>query len=137
MNFEQWCDRMQERGVDEVMDEIDHKENGMNLTARLNEIENDISELVGDLRSEHEYTKANEVAEMLKITNHIKEAEAVANILNCIAPNLQVILTCLAKGEKIQAIKYIRDKTLWGLKEAADYVDALVAANARGTKQSA
>lgn len=137
MNFEEWCNRMQERGIDEVMAEIDHKENRMNLTARINEIENDISELVADLRAEHDYFKAAEIAEMLKITNRVKEAEVVANILNCIAPNLQVILACLAKDERVQAIKYIRDKTLWNLKEATDYVDALIAANARGTKQSA
>jgi ribosomal protein L7/L12 len=35
------------------------------------------------------------------------------------------ILALLAKNQKIQAIKLVREQTGWGLKEAKDYVDAL------------
>jgi ribosomal protein L7/L12 len=33
--------------------------------------------------------------------------------------------TLLAKGQKIVAIKLVRERTGWGLKEAKDYVDEL------------
>ncbi len=37
----------------------------------------------------------------------------------------QVALRFLSKGQKIEAIKRVREATGWGLKEAKDYVDAL------------
>jgi len=38
---------------------------------------------------------------------------------------LETVRTYLAKGQKIQAIKYVRGVTKLGLKEAKDFVDSL------------
>jgi ribosomal protein L7/L12 len=42
------------------------------------------------------------------------------------APALAEVQTLLARGKKIQAIKVVREETRMGLKDAKDYVDAML-----------
>lgn len=50
----------------------------------------------------------------------------VTALINLSLSQIEAVKNLLHRGEKIQAIKYVRDITHAGLKEAKDYVDAVV-----------